>query len=217
MNCNLLCELMSKLQLFQEIATMLTRTVNKKMSLLAIAGCALVLSGCVTVPDAIKGSTETPVQQLSSVQNAPNLFVGAEARFGGTVVNVANEQGRTVLEIAAVPLDSGARPILGEPSRGRLLASVNGFLEPVDFKGQLVTVVGPITGVRDGKIGMTPYKFVTMNATGYKRWHLTQQVMMPPAPMGPWGWRGGTWGPGWGVGYGWYNPGPAQVQTIVTE
>ncbi|MGA9617442.1 MAG: Slp family lipoprotein, partial [Serratia proteamaculans] len=83
---------------------MLTRTVNKKMSLLAIAGCALVLSGCVTVPDAIKGSTETPVQQLSSVQNAPNLFVGAEARFGGTVVNVANEQGRTVLEIAAVPL-----------------------------------------------------------------------------------------------------------------
>jgi len=196
---------------------MLTRTVNKKMSLLAIAGGALVLSGCVTVPDAIKGSTETPVQQLSSVQNAPNLFVGAEARFGGTVVNVANEQGRTVLEIAAVPLDSGARPILGEPSRGRLLASVNGFLEPVDFKGQLVTVVGPITGVRDGKIGMTPYKFVTMNATGYKRWHLTQQVMMPPAPMGPWGGRGGTWGPGWGVGYGWYNPGPAQVQTIVTE
>jgi outer membrane lipoprotein len=113
-------------------------------------------------------------------------FVGAEARFGGTVVNVANEQGRTLLEIAAVPLDSGARPILGEPSRGRLIASVNGFLEPVDFKGQLVTVVGPITGVKDGKIGMTPYKFVTMNATGYKRWHLSQQVMMPPAPMGPW-------------------------------
>ncbi|VEA66223.1 Outer membrane protein slp precursor [Serratia plymuthica] len=196
---------------------MLTRTVSNSMSLLAMACGALALSGCVTVPDAIKGSTATPVQQLSSVQNAPNLFAGAEARFGGTVVNVANEQGRTVLEIAAVPLDSGARPILGEPSRGRLLATVNGFLEPVDFKGQLVTVVGPITGVKEGKIGTTPYKFVTMNATGYKRWRLTQQVMMPPAPMEPWGWRSGTWGPGWGVGYGWYNPGPVQVQTIVTE
>lgn len=45
---------------------------------------------------------------------------------------------------------------------------------------------------------MTPYRFVTMNVTGFKRWHLVQQVVMPPAPMGPWGWRGGPWGPGWG-------------------
>ena len=42
---------------------------------------------------------------------------------------------------------------------------------------------------------MTPYRFVTMNVTGFKRWHLVQQVVMPPAPMGPWGWRGGPWGP----------------------
>lgn len=196
---------------------MLTRTARKRLLLLAITCGALVLTGCVTVPDAIKGSIATPVMQLSSVQNTPNMFIGAEARFGGTVVNVANQQGSTVLEIAAVPLDSGAKPMLGEPSRGRLLAKVNGFLEPVDFKGQLVTVVGPITGLKEGKISATPYRFVTMNVTGFKRWHLVQQVVMPPTPLGPWGWRGGPWGPGWGAGYGWYNPMPAQVQTIVTE
>ncbi|WP_252403062.1 Slp family lipoprotein, partial [Escherichia coli] len=50
------------------------------------------------------------------------------------------------------PLDSGARPILGEPSRGRIYADVSGFLDPVDFRGQLVTVVGPITGTVEGKI-----------------------------------------------------------------
>lgn len=196
---------------------MSTRTASKRLSLLAIACGAMALTGCVTVPDVIKGSVATPVMQLSSVQNTPNMFIGAEARFGGTVVNVANEHGSTVLEIAAVPLDSGARPMLGEPSRGRLLARVNGFLEPVDFKGQLVTVVGPITGLKDGKIGATPYRFVAMNVTGYKRWHLVQQVVMPYTPMGTWGWRGGPWGPGWGAGTGWYNPGPVQVQTIVTE
>ncbi|EFE95020.1 Slp family lipoprotein [Serratia odorifera] len=196
---------------------MIIRTATNKLSLLAMACGALLLSGCVTVPDAIKGSSPTPVTDLASVQNAPSLFTGAEARFGGNVISVHNEQGKTVLEIAAVPLDNGARPTLGEPSQGRLLATVNGFLEPTDFKGQLVTVVGPITGVRPGKIGATPYKFITMNASGYKRWHLTQQIVMPPAPMGPWGWRSGPWGPGWGAGYGWYNPGPAQVQTIVTE
>ncbi|HHL2559967.1 TPA: Slp family lipoprotein [Yersinia enterocolitica] len=174
----------------------------------------LLLSGCVTIPPAIQGTTATPQQNLNLVRTDPKVFIGQEARFGGTVINVTNEAHRTRLEIASVPLDSGARPILGEPSQGRVIAYVNGFLEPVDFRGHLVTVVGPITGVEAGKIGMTPYDFVVMNVTGYKRWHLEQQVLMPPT-MGPWGYRNpGMWGPGWG---GWYNPGPAPIQTIVTE
>ncbi|MBW5825583.1 Slp family lipoprotein [Yersinia kristensenii] len=175
---------------------------------------ALLLSGCVTIPPAIQGTTATPQQNLNLVRTDPKAFIGQEARFGGTVINVTNETHRTRLEIASVPLDSGARPILGEPSQGRVIAYVNGFLEPVDFRGHLVTVVGPITGVEAGKIGQTPYDFVVMNATGYKRWHLEQQVLMPPM-MDPWGYRHpGMWGPGWG---GWYNPGPAPIQTIVTE
>ncbi|EKN3722646.1 TPA: Slp family lipoprotein [Yersinia enterocolitica] len=175
---------------------------------------ALLLSGCVTIPPAIQGTTATPQQNLNLVRTDPKVFIGQEARFGGTVINVTNEARRTRLEIASVPLDSGARPILGEPSQGRVIAYVNGFLEPVDFRGHLVTVVGPITGVEAGKIGQTPYDFVVMNAMGYKRWHIEQQVLMPPM-MDPWGYRHpGMWGPGWG---GWYNPGPAPIQTIVTE
>ncbi|HBB8953100.1 TPA: Slp family lipoprotein YeaY, partial [Escherichia coli] len=135
---------------------------------------------------------------------------------GGKVVAVQNQQGKTRLEIATVPLDSGARPTLGEPSRGRIYVDVNGFLDPVDFRGQLVTVVGPITGAVDGKIGNTPYKFMVMQVTGYKRWHLTQQVIMPPQPIDPWFYGGRGWPYGYG-GWGWYNPGPARVQTVVTE
>src|SRR5690606_33907829 len=120
------------------------------------------LSGCVTVPDAIKGTSPTPQQDLARVMNAPQLYVGQEARFGGKVIDVKNEQGKTRLEIAAVPLDSAARPVLGEPSRGRIYADVSGFLDPVDFRGQLVTVVGPITGTAEGKVGDTPYKYMVM-------------------------------------------------------
>lgn len=176
---------------------------------------ALALSGCVTIPDAIKGSSQMPQQDLAAVMDAPRLYVGQEARFGGKVVSIQNQQGKTRLEIATVPLDSGARPVLGEPSRGRIYADVNGFLDPVDFRGQLVTVLGTITGAVDGKVGATSYKFMTLDVTGYKRWHITQQVIMPPQPIDPW------FGPyPWRYGYGpwgWYNPGPAQVQTIVTE
>ncbi|SUX62546.1 lipoprotein [Citrobacter braakii] len=136
-----------------------------------------MLSGCVTIPDAIKGSSPTPQQDLVRVMNAPQLYVGQEARFGGKVVDIQNQQGKSRLEIATVPLDSGARPVLGEASRGRIYADVNGFLDPVDFRGQLVTVVGPISGTVDGKIGNTPYKFMLMQVTGYKRWHITQQIV----------------------------------------
>ncbi|SUH88114.1 lipoprotein [Salmonella enterica subsp. enterica serovar Typhimurium] len=37
---------------------------------------ALMLSGCVTIPDAIKGSSPTPQQDLVRVMNAPQLYIG---------------------------------------------------------------------------------------------------------------------------------------------
>ncbi|MBZ0056853.1 MULTISPECIES: Slp family lipoprotein [unclassified Leclercia] len=186
--------------------------------LLTVGAFALALTGCVSVPDAIQGSSPTPQQDLVRVMNAPELYVGQESRFGGKVVEVINQQGKTRLEIATVPLDSGARPVLGEASRGRIYADVNGFLDPVDFRGQLITVVGPITGAEQGKVGNTPYKFMTMQVNGYKRWRVQQQVMMPPPD--PWYWGPHPWRYGYGYGYGgWpgYGPGPAQVRTIVTE
>ena len=110
--------------------------VQTKVVRFFMAGAvAIALSGCVTVPDAIKGTSPTPQQDLVRVMNAPELYVGQEARFGGKVVEVLNQQGKTRLEIATVPLDSGARPVLGEASRGRIYADVNGFLDPVDFRG----------------------------------------------------------------------------------
>ena len=186
--------------------------------LLTVGALALALTGCVSVPDAIQGSSPTPQQDLVREMNAPELYVGQESRFGGKVVEVINQQGKTRLEIATVPLDSGARPVLGEASRGRIYADVNGFLDPVDFRGQLITVVGPITGAEQGKVGNTPYKFMTMQVNGYKRWRVQQQVMMPPPD--PWYWGPHPWRYGYGYGYGgWpgYGPGPAQVRTIVTE
>ncbi|XTZ40117.1 Slp/YeaY family lipoprotein [Salmonella enterica] len=186
----------------------------RRVLLAALAVAAL--SGCVTVPEAIKGTTATPQEDLVRVMNAPSLYIGQEGRFGGKVIDIQNQQGKTRLEIATVPLDSAARPILGQPSVGRIYAEVNGFLDPVDFNNQLVTVVGPITGTVEGKIGNAPYKFMVMQANGYKRWHLTQQVVMPPQPIDPWFWGPHPWRHGYS-GWEWYNPAPARVQTIVTE
>lgn len=156
---------------------------QKKARLCLVAAAALLLSGCVTIPDAIKGTSPTPQDDLVRVMNAPQIYVGQESRFGGRVVSIRNEANKTRLEIASMPLDSGAKPLLDMPSEGRFIAYVNRFLEPVDFKDQLVTVVGPIVGTEQGAIGDKPYRYVVIDAQGYKRWNVVQRLMMPPAAM----------------------------------
>ena len=46
---------------------------------LLAAAVAVALSGCVSVPDAIKGTSPTPQQDLVRVMNAPQLYVGGSA------------------------------------------------------------------------------------------------------------------------------------------
>ena len=54
--------------------------VQTKVVRFFMAGAvAIALSGCVTVPDAIKGTSPTPQQDLVRVMNAPELYVGQEA------------------------------------------------------------------------------------------------------------------------------------------
>ncbi|ACT06841.1 outer membrane lipoprotein, Slp family [Dickeya chrysanthemi Ech1591] len=184
---------------------------------LLLIGLSL-LSGCVTVPDEIRGTSATPQMDLIRVMNAPNLYTGQESRFGGRIADIRNEADRTRLEIVALPLDGAGRPRLDEPSEGRLVAYVNRFLEPLEFKNQLITVVGPISGSEKGKIGERPYTFVVVNVQGYKRWRVVQQVVLPPRAYDPWWDRryrhawGPGWGPGWNDGYA-----PVQVESVVTE
>ncbi|UMX69753.1 Slp family lipoprotein [Klebsiella pneumoniae] len=168
---------------------------------LLAAAVAVALSGCVSVPDAIKGTSPTPQQDLVRVMNAPQLYVGQEARFGGKVVNVQNQQGKTRLEIATVPLDSGARPVLGEPSRGRIFADVNGFLDPVDFRGQLVTVVGPIAGWLTAGVAACRINLVLMNATAMLERSAAGRCLRNLSTRGCWV---RALGYGYG-GWGWYT------------
>ncbi|MEH0875802.1 Slp family lipoprotein [Pectobacterium cacticida] len=195
------------------------RLNQKHVRLGIVAATVMLLSGCVTVPDAIKGTSPTPQEDLVRVMNAPQIYVGQESRFGGRVVSIRNEANKTRLEIASMPLDSGAKPLLDMPSEGRFIAYVNRFLEPVDFKNRLVTVVGPIVGTEQGAIGNKPYRYVVVDAQGYKRWNVVQRLAMPPGGYGPWGWRAGYgygWGPGWwGYDGGWL--GPARIENVVTE
>ncbi|WP_130835192.1 Slp family lipoprotein [[Erwinia] mediterraneensis] len=183
---------------------------------------ALLLGGCVSVPDTLKGSSPLPQQDLLRVMNAPQLYVGQESRFGGKVVRVTNLNEVTRLEIATQPLDEQARPRLGSASVGRIYADIRGFVDPLNLNNQYVTVLGTIKGSEVGEVGQANYRFIVIDVKGYQRWRMVKQVVAPPQPMiDPWIWSGpgrhrhGYWGPNpyWGM----YSSGPARVETILTE
>ncbi|XPE23607.1 Slp family lipoprotein [Shigella sonnei] len=88
-----------------------------------------MLSGCVTVPDAMQGSSPTPQQDLVRVMSAPQLYVGQEARFGGKAVAGQTSKGKHAWKW--LPYHWTAQPDRRwETSRGRIYADVNGFLDP---------------------------------------------------------------------------------------
>ncbi|CDH04453.1 putative membrane protein (fragment) [Xenorhabdus bovienii str. oregonense] len=60
------------------------------LQVVALAG-AMILTGCVSVPDAIKGTTKTPVENLLSVKDTPEKYIGHEGRFGGKALSVLSQ------------------------------------------------------------------------------------------------------------------------------
>lgn len=56
-----------------------------------------------------------------------------------------------------------------------------------------------------------------MQVTGYKRWRVVQQVVMPPEPMDPWMWGGGYRWRTHPAPWGFYNQEPGRVESVVTE
>lgn len=190
---------------------------RQKINLKAILAVVfvLLLTGCVSIPDAIKGNgNDISQNNLLAIMAAPQLYTGQQVRFGGEVVAVDNLKDNTRLEIAVRPLDRVARPILNDVSVGRIYASVAGFLDPVDYRGQLVTVLGTVAGTQQGVIGEKSYRFLVVNVTGYQRWQVIQQFLMPTQDANPWFW-GSPWyhsGP-----WGWYPRYPVQLHSVVTK
>jgi len=80
------------------------------------------------------------------------------------------EQG-TRLEVLSYPLDSRGRPEQDASPKGRFLLQREGYLEPVDYApGRLITAVGAVTGVEEGKVGDAPYRYPLMQAEQLHLW-----------------------------------------------
>ncbi|MBS0381613.1 MAG: Slp family lipoprotein [Proteobacteria bacterium] len=134
----------------------------------------LVLSGfiaaCAPAPiyKTGPGTVEATPEQVAT---APANFQNLQVVWGGSVIAVHNLADRSEIEILAYPLDSSQRPRLNQPTTGRFIAIVQGFVEPMDYPpGSLVTLRGALAGSRSGEVGQAGYNFALVHSESMHRW-----------------------------------------------
>jgi outer membrane lipoprotein len=106
----------------------------------------VLLSACSTLPPTIQAVPEGNLQ-LSTVNEAEiNQYVGEHVRWGGSIVNVKNENGRSLLEIQHYPLTRYGFPLTKNlPTQGRFIAQINEVLDQgIYLEGLLITVSGTV-------------------------------------------------------------------------
>lgn len=123
----------------------------------------------------------TPAQAAARAEVAK----GHKVQWGGVIVSSRNLQDATQLEVLAYPLDRSGRPDTGAMPLGRFLALDKGYLETVDYApGREVTVVGPFTGVRAGKVGEAQYTYPVVSIEQLRLWPRERPQASPRVNFG---------------------------------
>lgn len=137
----------------------------------------IFMVGCASVPASLQTQTDDPITDLQVLSEDPAVMQHQEVRLGGIIASVKNEATQTRIEIVALSLTSDGRPLLYSKSQGRFIATVPGFLDPIEYaKGRLLTVVGQYAGTEHGNIGEFEYRFPVIKVNGEQIWQVEKQV-----------------------------------------
>ena len=152
----------------------------------ALTGLLLLLAGCTTIPTPLQGEYNEfyPDQTIER-------SVGAEVRWGGTVVQTQPQSDQTCVEVLARELNSRYRPEITDISHGRFLACRPIFLDPEIFvNGREVTVVGRVGGFQSGNVGEFSYNYPRVDAEAIYLWPERSDDYYYPYYRSSWYWGG---------------------------
>ncbi len=107
----------------------------------------------------------------ADVQQQPEDFRGAEVVWGGRIVAVENREETTEVEVVAYPLDRDQQPSPEEPTQGRFILVLPGFVEPFDYPaGRHLTAQGVLSGTRVGRVQEHEYVYPLVRARAVHVW-----------------------------------------------
>jgi outer membrane lipoprotein len=115
--------------------------IMKKVVLLL----TFLLGACANTSPTIQAIPEGNLQLRKLVSDETNNYVGQQVRWGGEIVNVSTENGRSIFEIKHYPLMRHGFPLSNLYSQGKFIAESNEVFDPdVYSEGLLITFSGTI-------------------------------------------------------------------------
>lgn len=122
------------------------------------------------VPEAVRKAPEGS-PSLPTVNSAPERYLNANIRWGGTIAHVQNLPGETRIEIVARELNRDGKPKEYDRSEGRFIAVFNAFLDPAIYAtDRNLTVVGQVTGTEEKRLGDMEYRYPVVKVLSHYLW-----------------------------------------------
>lgn len=113
----------------------------------------ILLSACATMPPVLKNVPAVDVN-LNQVRGNIDGYRGTPVRWGGTIIEVENEENLTRIQILYYPLNKSGRPRLDKEPEGRFIIQSPKFLDPAVYRDDIeMTVTGTISGAMERTIG----------------------------------------------------------------
>ena len=136
-------------------------------------GCA-VMSKDVT-RDALR---ERPFAEM--VQQTEQ-YIGQTLILGGYIVSMENKNDGTRLVAVHAPLGAGQQPKSKDLSKGRLIITHDGFLDPeVYTKDRVITVGGTVSGSSKTDDSTLPYPYLRIQAREIHLWPVRDPMPIDP-------------------------------------
>lgn len=129
------------------------------------------LYACTSAVPELVRTTPEGSPSLPMVISAPERYLNARVRWGGTIANVQNMQGETRVEIVARELAGDGEPKALDRSEGRFIAIFNTFLDPAIYApDRNLTVVGQLAGTAVKQLGDMEYRYPVVKVLAHYLW-----------------------------------------------
>lgn len=144
--------------------------------IILIAGCAPVISR-----PTLKGIDRTIT--FRDIKKDPAAYQNENVLLGGKIIKVINKKNESLALVLQSPLRRNLKPLPENKSEGRFIIRFSDFIDPLVYRGKLITVTGVVGAPITRPLNSTTYTYPVIEAGEFYLWKMGQNNS-PPVSFG---------------------------------